>query len=316
MRVLLANDSSPYSQTAAEYLVSMPFRQPIDLDLVAAVLPPTVPDNSLVGMPMDLGTFIKEECDGTKKRLENAAKQLAGSGHSVHTHVPVGLPSTELLQMAERTGADLVVMGAVGHSALRRVLLGSVSDYVATHCDVSTLVVRPPSQPGMSPKLKRIVLALSGSAEDDRMVKWLEQLEFGPDVEVHLVRVIQLHRAYQHDIREGAPDFWRSYVEEAQQRTAELDQAVRAMGVTTKTHLPQRDHAGETIVEYAQDQDCDLILTGDRDYGLLTRLIIGSTSRYVLRHAQCSVLIVREPKDQQAETEQAEGQSQLQAVDS
>ena len=39
--------------------------------------------------------------------------------------------------------ADLVVIGAKGHSQIDRILLGSTSDYVATHSHCSVLVVRP-----------------------------------------------------------------------------------------------------------------------------------------------------------------------------
>ncbi|MEO9593494.1 universal stress protein [Rhodopirellula bahusiensis] len=148
MRVLLANDASQHSRAAADYLLAFPFRKPIDLDVASVIAPPMMIDVGVGGMPMDLRGFIDEERQVALDRVEETANQLRDGArgkslHSVSTHVPVGPPANELLNLADQTDCELIVIGAVGHSALDRVLLGSVSDYVATHGDVSTLVVRP-----------------------------------------------------------------------------------------------------------------------------------------------------------------------------
>jgi len=62
----------------------------------------------------------------------------------------------------------------------------------------------------------------------------------------------------------------------------------------SETHLVERGHVGQALVDDAENRGCDLIMTGDSDSGLLTRVMIGSTSCCVLGHAKCSVLIVRD----------------------
>jgi len=301
MHVLLANDSSSHSKAAADYLMLLPFRKPIDLDVVSVVAPPMIIDSgTAIGMSPDVSVFITEECVAARARVEQTAEQLGGPVHSVHTHIPVGSPSHELLALAKHTNADLVVLGAVGHSALERVLLGSVSDYVATDGETSTLVVRPTRDSSLRPELNKIVIALSGRPEDERMIEWLRCLKLHSSVEVHLVRILQLHTSYRQDIREQASEFWRSFTKHAEAQILDLETKAQAMGLNTETHLVESNHIGEALVDYSEEHGCDLIITGDSDSGLLTRLFLGSTSRYVLRHTRCSVLIVRCASDRSA----------------
>ncbi|SMP42725.1 Nucleotide-binding universal stress protein, UspA family [Neorhodopirellula lusitana] len=299
MRVLLANDATPHSHAAADYLLAMPFRKPIDLDIASAVTPPILVDGGMVGMPIDMSDFVEEERQVAKARVDQTAADFRDGArgkslHSVSTHVPVGPPPSEVLNLADQTNCDLIVMGAVGHSALERVLLGSVSDYVATHSDVSTLVVRPNRDSEIPPSLKKIVIALSGSAEDQRMIDWLGNLHLRSSVEIHLVRILRLESFYRQDIRQKATEYWAMFVKHAQQQILDLESQLQSMDLNTETHLVESDHVGEALIDYAETHGCDLVMTGDSDSGLLTRIFMGSTSRYVLRHARCSVLVVRD----------------------
>lgn len=47
-----------------------------------------------------------------------------------------------ILEKAEEWDADLIVVGSQGQGALSRLLLGSVSQYLATHAKCSVMIVR------------------------------------------------------------------------------------------------------------------------------------------------------------------------------
>jgi nucleotide-binding universal stress UspA family protein len=299
MRVLLATDGSAHSHAAADYLLAMPFRSPMDVDIVSVVNPPVVVDPGMGGMPMDLGAFMEEERKDVELRVEASAEEFTkkargNSLHSVHTHVSMGLPAREVLRLSEETNANLIVMGAVGHSALERVLLGSISDYVATHSGVSTLVVRQKSDAELAPALSSILVAVSGRSKDQHLVNWLRLLNLKPNVQIHLVRILRLETLYRQDLRQKASQFWNSFVAEAHREVLDLETQLQSMGLNTDAHVIESGHIGEALIEYAKRHDCDLVLTGHSDSGLLKRVFMGSTSRYVLRHAKCSVLTVRD----------------------
>jgi nucleotide-binding universal stress UspA family protein len=57
--------------------------------------------------------------------------------------------------------------------------------------------------------------------------------------------------------------------------------------------LLTRGETAEQIIEYAREQQVDLIICGSRGLGTVTSMLIGSVSRRLAHHAPCSVLIVR-----------------------
>jgi len=61
---------------------------------------------------------------------------------SIETQVLLGEPGVELQIFAEEIGATVVVVGSRGHGAIKRALLGSVSDHLVRHAPCPVLVVR------------------------------------------------------------------------------------------------------------------------------------------------------------------------------
>jgi nucleotide-binding universal stress UspA family protein len=75
--------------------------------------------------------------------IESAAQAARAVGIRPIRTRAFGRPEYAILEAAEREGADLVVLGSRGLSGVTRMLLGSVSEYVATHGHCSVLVARP-----------------------------------------------------------------------------------------------------------------------------------------------------------------------------
>lgn len=51
-------------------------------------------------------------------------------------------------------------------------------------------------------------------------------------------------------------------------------------------------HPGDQIVKTAENRHCDLIVVGSRSQEALQRILLGSTSTYVLHHSHCPVLVL------------------------
>jgi len=76
--------------------------------------------------------------------LAEGEKLLAAAGvKKVDLQLIEGDPADGMITMAKDTSADLVVIGAQGHSAVKHFLIGSVSHKIATHCPCSVAVVKP-----------------------------------------------------------------------------------------------------------------------------------------------------------------------------
>ena len=73
---------------------------------------------------------------------ERAAEALDPLGASWRFEVRTGDPVVQLQLSADENGADLIVVGARGHSVAHRLLLGSVSTRLVHHAHRPVLVVR------------------------------------------------------------------------------------------------------------------------------------------------------------------------------
>jgi len=74
--------------------------------------------------------------------LEQAAARLRSDGVQVETHCMPGDAADALIDVAEATEADLIVVGSKGMRGGRRFLLGNVPNKVSHHAPCSVMIVR------------------------------------------------------------------------------------------------------------------------------------------------------------------------------
>lgn len=74
--------------------------------------------------------------------LDAAAAEAKRAGIEVTTHPVEGDPADAILNVAEETKADLIVVGNKGMTGARRYLLGSVPNNVSHHAPCSVIIVR------------------------------------------------------------------------------------------------------------------------------------------------------------------------------
>ena len=74
--------------------------------------------------------------------LDAAAAAARNEGIEVQTHPVEGDPAEGILNVAEETKADLIVVGNKGMTGARRFLLGSVPNNVSHHAPCSVIIVR------------------------------------------------------------------------------------------------------------------------------------------------------------------------------
>lgn len=115
-KVLVAADGSPHAAGAIDTLISLPWLGGTTVRVVS------VEDGGVEPEPI----------------LESAATRLSASGADVSTTVRRGNVTRSLMAEIEEWQPDLTVMGARGHSGLKRLMVGSSTSAVvgATSCSV------------------------------------------------------------------------------------------------------------------------------------------------------------------------------------
>ncbi|HEV2092558.1 MAG TPA: universal stress protein [Rubrobacter sp.] len=143
----------------------------------------------------------------------------------------------------------------------------------------------------------KILLAVDGSEEARRAARLATALAEGLDSELQLVHVEPLPSVYAYP--ESAiydPDLGHE-VREAAGRSARDRLAAQAegLGVSEKvagTHAPVGRPDAE-IVRLAEELRAGLVVVGSRGLGPIRRVLVGSVSDSIVRHAHCPVLVVR-----------------------
>jgi len=108
------------------------------LDLVWA--PMAYPAMAFGGAPFNISSDQIRELELiATQRLEESLKQFSTAGEAL---VTTGNAGTALIEVASERNADLIVVGTIGRTGLRRALLGSVAEAVAKGAPCSVLIVR------------------------------------------------------------------------------------------------------------------------------------------------------------------------------
>jgi nucleotide-binding universal stress UspA family protein len=287
MKVLLATDGSKCSAAAAAILARLPHRDQLQVTIATAIAPPSVAFFSPTKQ------FMEQLAEDDRKYAEtHQAKTqeiFTGANASVETIVLEGTPQEVIVDYAKSHDIELIVLGAKGHSQVDRILLGSTSDYVATHAHCSVLVVRQnESEPEESRKL-RVAVAYDASAAARYAVDELLQFDWGANTELFVVGVAGYSPIFD-------PEYGfnpKSIRNEAQDALREASQRLQPRVNHVESRLIEYDHVAEGLVRFTEDEQIDLIVIGDTGRSTLARALLGSVSRFVLRHAKCGVWITR-----------------------
>jgi nucleotide-binding universal stress UspA family protein len=74
--------------------------------------------------------------------LARAERRLTEAGFTVEKYAREGDPAPTLIDVAEETGAELIVVGAHGNAGDRRFHIGSIPTKLSHHAPASLLIVR------------------------------------------------------------------------------------------------------------------------------------------------------------------------------
>jgi nucleotide-binding universal stress UspA family protein len=141
-KILLATDSSEEATLAAKTAADIAQKTGSELHIVHA---------SPVPVYIDPATDRVSDVRGAEETVKGEAQQLldtqveqikAAGGTVVETHVRLGRPAQEIVNLADKIDAGLIVVGSRGLGGIRRALMGSVSDSVVRHAHCPVLVVR------------------------------------------------------------------------------------------------------------------------------------------------------------------------------
>lgn len=297
MRILCAVDGSEYSQWGIQALEAFAGREPEQVTLLHVVDKPALQSltgknvlgerRALAAMEKAGGILLRDAVRSARVALGQATTAPRTKLQTILAHGP--LPST-IVRQARRLKASLIIMGSRGLSDIQGFLLGSVSRQVASTAACSVLVVKQPM-----PNLLHVALAVDDSKPSRAAAKFLRSRILPESATVTILTSVE----------SPVTDFAARYLSESQltelkrpvmERATALVNGLRddfiKEGYPVVTQI-QMNHVIDTIVKYIEANHDQLLVIGSRDLTKTERLHLGSVSESLLRHAPCSVLIVR-----------------------
>jgi nucleotide-binding universal stress UspA family protein len=215
-----------------------------------------------------------------------------------------GDPREAILRACQHV--DLVVLGARGLGTVKGFLLGSVTIAVARYAPCSVLVAK-----GVPRPVQRALVGIDGSEGAADAVRVMAGLGTGlRAVNLTLLGVVEEIRYPSTALSALRRNFRAALKELYLERRTELERRVTAAVGPLKPQVAQVEAVIEVgrpaaaLVAAANRLHCDVVVVGSRGLSALERLVlggvsprvlIGSVSERVLRHARCPVLIVKGP---------------------
>ena len=138
-RVVLGVDGSKSSENALQFLLRKMRSARINPDKGEKKKGQAILVTVVHVMPSPRYSEVKETGNAL---VHSCANRLAVAGYEVEEALRFGKPAYEILDLARRHKADLIVAGAKGLGAIARFLIGSVSTKLMQHSSCSVLLVR------------------------------------------------------------------------------------------------------------------------------------------------------------------------------
>ena len=253
---------------------------------------------------------VSREAGANKEEstLKNALEQAARSSAETTTNTLVrrwsdvrvrvadGPPTKAILRAAKVVRADVIVTGWRGHSAVRRLLTGSVSRNIVRAAPCSVLVVRRAVR-----NVSSVVIGVDGSEQSARAVEFATHLPPPEGGRILLVTAAPLmsdpsNPLLPADIRKtaasGVASINRSRVAEARANLQHLAKGLRAAGWRVESAIPNAAplHA---LLSAVYQVRADLLIVGATGTSQLRRLLLGSVAQGALDRSPVPVLVVR-----------------------
>jgi len=297
MKILVPVDGSEFSRAAVEFVASrstlIGTEPQVDVINVQFAVPARAA--RVVGKAA-LTEYYTDESD---KALKPALRRLAKAGLTASAHYLVGHPGEEISSAAVRDKVDLIVMGSHGHSALKGLLFGSITNNVLARTRVPMLVVRHREAP--TTDTLKVGIAVDGSKYGREAVKYvLRHLAlFGAKPEVTLLHVVSdFAGAVMPDMGGIAlPAFSEDEIRTLQKKAFEAAvgpaRKLLAKGNIKPNEVCLIGNAGDELVAYAKKKKLDVLVLGSHGYGAFKAAVLGSVATRVMAHSNVPLLLVR-----------------------
>lgn len=285
-RILLPTDGSDHAIRAARHGLWLADAFDADVEVV------TVVDTQRIAGPFDAGGLDDsyfEQLEADRREYLDEVAALAPTTESVEQTILRGRPADRILDRAAETDADLIAMGTRGRSGLERYLVGSVAEGVLRQSPIPVFTAQATDH-GESTFVYSDVLVPTDGSETARGA-----IEHAIGVAAETNGLVHGLSAFDASAVEEAvgpgTDLEACLGQEFESAAETVAERAREAGLEA-SHAVREDRPRDAIDAYATEHDVDLIVMGTHGRSGLERMLVGSTTEWLLRNSDVPVLAV------------------------
>ncbi|WP_436927236.1 universal stress protein [Halosimplex amylolyticum] len=293
--ILVPTDGSDTAEFAADHAVALA----VAFDATVHVL--GVVDVEGEAGPFSAGGVDDEFVDRLEADAETAVASVvdAMGAQPVETAVVEGDPAETIVEYAVEEGIDLVTMGTHGRTGLDRVVTGSTSAHVVRESPVPVVTVRDVDG-SLSTEYDDVLIPTDGSPAAAVAIDHGIAVADAFDATVHAVYVVDtmaLAGGADTTMAGGGGgvatgDLLEPLVSSGEDATNGIAERARDAGLDATTQVVEGS-PGSVLVDYVDEESIDFVTMGTHGRTGLDRVLLGSTTERVMRHANAPVLSVR-----------------------
>jgi nucleotide-binding universal stress UspA family protein len=278
-KVLVATDFSDRSRLAVSRAMVLCREHGAHLEILHVIeeLPP--PDH----LSMD------QYMEKVREQLNGEAAQAISQEIPCHVQCERGKGLNSIIRNARKVAADLIVIGAHGQHLLLDKLLGTTADNLIRQAEIPVLVVKQAAQTDYG----RVLVPTDFSDESRKALHAAGSL--APAASVDLLHVYGVEGEGQLSMAQAGEEARKRYRQRteiwAMMSMDEWRQGVNLDQDSVKQHV-RKGYAPSAIIQFAAEQQHDLVAMGTHGSSGLSRFLLGSVTESTLRTVHSDVLIV------------------------
>jgi nucleotide-binding universal stress UspA family protein len=255
---------------------------------------------------------LRDERLARLRKLEALGTQCRALGDiRVITALEDGPVAPTLRNYARKFNVDLIVLSSHSRGGLRRVTLGSVTDYLIRNTNIPVLVVKQPASfISATPEesVSRIVVPLDGSPLAEQILPEVAALALRLNATVNLLEVLTPQTYSQEQIMQPGLPWWDSDIAIADEHLSRAARYLIAEGLAVSKDVVLSDDVATGILDYSTRTRADLIAVATSGRGGMSRFVFGTVADEITRKSPVSLLVFH-PK-QASLTDKTPGRSE------
>ena len=294
-KILCPTDFSNFSERALDHALPLAKWYGAEVS-VLHVIPKVL-------MPPEAYPYLSEPLTPDPRARERALDELGRFAHRardmgvpIEVRLEEGEAVDEILKVAQKLPAQLVVMGTHGRRGFERLVLGSVAEKVLRKatCPVMTVTLGPEeAETSHDALFKRILCPIDFSTCSTKALEYALSLAKEADAQLTLLHVLEAQLEEAGEMAAFALNEYRDFLK--RNALERLQQAVpeEARAWCRPECLVASGRSYRQILNVAKEQDADLIVMGVQGRNAVDLALFGSTTHHVVRDARCPVLTIR-----------------------